>query len=394
MWQAIGEIAKRTPDLLRIGMGLYSGSQGSRAVGAATNIQAGQAGENAALERDLAYRLNPYIQQNAELWSGNVRDRSEQAAADVTQAGQGATDYARQTAAGAGDRVRATADRASALLDPYGAAGGTSTQSLLDLASGLNAPQEKFQFSEDDPSYQWRLQQGQQALERSAAGRGGLQSGATLKALTNYSQGAASQEYQAAFNRFMEGQKHGLERSRLAGDTLSGLANRGLLANTQQGKYLTEAEKEAGDWAMNAAKYGGDWQTRASEAAGKFGTEGARYQSDAMINAHDKQMARIFGGERAGMGYMTDRARFLAGGQLGQEANQQAGLSQAVGGFNDLLYQPWGQPGGQGMGTGGISPADEYYKNNPWTFPQPGPAPSVGRSSDSFWEDYWNDRAR
>lgn len=53
-----------------------------------------------------------------------------------------------------------------------------------------------------DPSYKWRLEQGQKALERSAAARGGLLSGGTLKDLTNYAQGAASQEYGNAYNRF------------------------------------------------------------------------------------------------------------------------------------------------------------------------------------------------
>jgi hypothetical protein len=53
-----------------------------------------------------------------------------------------------------------------------------------------------------DPGYAFRMQEGQKALERSAAARGGLQSGGTLKALTRYSQGAASEEYQNAYNRF------------------------------------------------------------------------------------------------------------------------------------------------------------------------------------------------
>ena len=53
-----------------------------------------------------------------------------------------------------------------------------------------------------DPGYQFRLDQGQQALERSAAARGLLSSGSTLKGIENYAQGAASQEYQNAFNRY------------------------------------------------------------------------------------------------------------------------------------------------------------------------------------------------
>ena len=53
-----------------------------------------------------------------------------------------------------------------------------------------------------DPSYQFRLDQGTKALERSAAARGGLISGNTGGALQNYGQNAASQEYNNAFNRY------------------------------------------------------------------------------------------------------------------------------------------------------------------------------------------------
>lgn len=53
-----------------------------------------------------------------------------------------------------------------------------------------------------DPGYQFRMQQGQQALERSAAARGGALGGATLKAISRYGQDYGSQEYSNAYNRF------------------------------------------------------------------------------------------------------------------------------------------------------------------------------------------------
>lgn len=55
-----------------------------------------------------------------------------------------------------------------------------------------------------DPSYQFRLSQGQQALENSAAARGGLLSGNTGRALQDYGQGAASQEYGNIWDRAMQ----------------------------------------------------------------------------------------------------------------------------------------------------------------------------------------------
>lgn len=52
-----------------------------------------------------------------------------------------------------------------------------------------------------DPSYQFRLQQGVNALDMSAAAKGRLLSGAQDKAITEYGQNLASEEYGNAFNR-------------------------------------------------------------------------------------------------------------------------------------------------------------------------------------------------
>ena len=53
-----------------------------------------------------------------------------------------------------------------------------------------------------DPGYGFRLSEGMKALDSSAASRGNLLSGATLKGAQRYGQGLASQEYQNAYNRY------------------------------------------------------------------------------------------------------------------------------------------------------------------------------------------------
>ena len=53
-----------------------------------------------------------------------------------------------------------------------------------------------------DPGYAFRMSEGMKGLERSAAARGGLLSGSTLKGAQRYGQDLASQEYQNAFNRY------------------------------------------------------------------------------------------------------------------------------------------------------------------------------------------------
>jgi hypothetical protein len=55
---------------------------------------------------------------------------------------------------------------------------------------------------EADPGYGFRMSEGMKALERSAAARGGLLSGSTLKGITRFGQDTASNEYLNAFNRY------------------------------------------------------------------------------------------------------------------------------------------------------------------------------------------------
>jgi hypothetical protein len=54
---------------------------------------------------------------------------------------------------------------------------------------------------EADPGYAFRLSEGQKALERQAAARGGLISGSALKAASRFGQEMGSQEFQNAFAR-------------------------------------------------------------------------------------------------------------------------------------------------------------------------------------------------
>lgn len=84
---------------------------------------------------------------------------------------------------------------------PWRAAG---IQGLSQITGNLNDYTKDFSASDfqQDPGYQFRLSEGQKALERAAGAKGGMDSGATMKSLSNYNQGMASQEYQGAYDRF------------------------------------------------------------------------------------------------------------------------------------------------------------------------------------------------
>jgi hypothetical protein len=86
-------------------------------------------------------------------------------------------------------------DRANAQLNPYAQGGGaafSAQQALLGLGGDSASQMAALQNS---PGYQFRLGEGLKGVQGSAAARGLLGSGATLKGLTQYGQDFASNEY-------------------------------------------------------------------------------------------------------------------------------------------------------------------------------------------------------
>ena len=83
---------------------------------------------------------------------------------------------------------------------PWLQAGQIALNKLVPEATNYqNFGMEQFK---QDPGYAFRMSEGMKALENSAAARGGLLSGATMKGIQRYGQDMASQEYMNAFNRY------------------------------------------------------------------------------------------------------------------------------------------------------------------------------------------------
>ena len=82
---------------------------------------------------------------------------------------------------------------------PFYQAGVNALPELVNASKYTNFGMDQFKA---DPGYAFRLSEGQKALERSAAARGGLLSGGTGKALERFGQDYGSQEYTNAFNRY------------------------------------------------------------------------------------------------------------------------------------------------------------------------------------------------
>jgi hypothetical protein len=86
------------------------------------------------------------------------------------------------------------------LARPYVEAGKNALAEYQRMAPYQDFGMAQFQA---DPGYQFRMSEGMKALERSAAARGLLQSGTTLKGIQQYGQNLASSEYENAFSRYL-----------------------------------------------------------------------------------------------------------------------------------------------------------------------------------------------
>ena len=82
-------------------------------------------------------------------------------------------------------------------MAPWRTAGEQALAQLQDLEKG------GFQYDKyADPGLAFQLQQGQDAINRATANRGGILAGSTLGSLAAYSQGLGNSAYQSAFNRY------------------------------------------------------------------------------------------------------------------------------------------------------------------------------------------------
>ena len=129
-------------------------------------------------------------------------------------------------------------------------------------------------LNNQDPAYGFMQQQGQQAVERSGAAQGLDLSGGTLKGLTQYSQGLASNEYQNSYNRYMSSRNQNY--SELSG--IAGMGQAGASNAASQGNVATGQMANSMSGGANAAAAGTVGQANAfSGALSSIGNYAGQY---------------------------------------------------------------------------------------------------------------------
>lgn len=194
-----------------------------------------------------------------------------------------------QSADRATELQRQMFERQTELAEPFRQAGITSQNEMLRLlglsgdasSAGYGSIGKPFTMTdmEMDPGYGFRLNEGLKALDRTAAARGGLMSGAALKAAGRYGQEMASGEYMNAFNR-----SRALMGERLS--TLGSLYGAGQSATQQVANQAGQYGVNAGNLMMESGR---------ARASGYLG------QANAITNALG-QLSGGFGMMSGGVG--------------------------------------------------------------------------------------------
>lgn len=193
---------------------------------------------------------------------------SSQAAGSAAQKQADASKYA-------ADLQKQEYDQQRADQQPWREAGAQALSQMSDPYLQKNFSAEDFQT---DPGYQFRMQQGQDAIQRSAAAAGGLQNGGTLRALSDYGQNFASNEYNNAYNRFTNNQSNRFNR-------LSSVAGLGQTANAQMGQAgQNYANQVGGIMTSNANAQGAAGMAQANAWNGALSGIGSNWMQAQMMN--------------------------------------------------------------------------------------------------------------
>lgn len=103
-------------------------------------------------------------------------------------------------------KEQAMYEQSKKYYDPYGKLGEQGMTTVRDLMGYNGADAQaaaEAKLGEESAAYKFRMAQGTQAMERSAAARGGLNSGRLMAGLQEYGQGLASEEWDKNYSRMM-----------------------------------------------------------------------------------------------------------------------------------------------------------------------------------------------
>lgn len=226
--------------------------------------------------------------------SSNSAKKASRAQVDSTNAANAAQLTAQREAQAFQQKQ---ADQARADREPWRQAGVNALGQLIQRTGANGDLSRNFGMADfqTDPGYQFRMDQGMKGLTNSAAARGGLLSGAALKAASSFNQNMASNEFGNAFNRFNTNQTNQYNK-------LASLAEIGQVQANQNASSAMNLGTNVGNALMNNGQHMGNnligaGNARASGymAQGNALTNGLN-QGISAWNQHNQNNAGNYGG--------------------------------------------------------------------------------------------------
>ena len=197
-------------------------------------------------------------------------------------------------------------ERQIALQEPFRQAGLTAQEQIMQLlgiggdatAAGYGSLAKPFGQTDfqQDPGYAFRQAEGMKALERSAAARGGLLSGGTLKGIQRFGQDLASQEYGNAFNRYQ------IERSARLNPLQSLMGSGQSAANVTTGNIGQAGQNEQGNIMGAGQARASGYVGQANALSGALGSIGQAAASYPLMQAQMNYFNSLAGGGGGGIG--------------------------------------------------------------------------------------------
>ena len=322
-------------------------------ISAATSIFGARTGAKAAREAGQmqwqeARNQSDDLLEMLRSTNPQIREAADRAIRRATET----ADFWGAEAFGAADRgaeeIRQGATAANELLDPYAQAGRESLGTLREWMAPGGEGMKTFTGADMeayDPGYQFRLDKAAEAQAKSAAARGGLLGGGAAKALAREQQGLASEEFGAAYDRFMRGQESRFNR-------LATVTGMGMQAGGEMGNNLMTAAQQAANLGFQGRQVAGNWNMDAAQMAGGWDI-GAASETTRNALLTQQQVADL----------MTSGVGAKAAGKVGAANAWQQGLqgvgdaAMSVGGWaanRDLVNSVYGNPA---LGVGGYEMA-------------------------------------
>lgn len=198
-------------------------------------------------------------------------------------------------------QMRQGRNNALSYQQPYEQAGRSGLNLLQQYLTG--DPMATQNRLEQSPGYQFRLQQGQNSIQNLLASRGGLKSGAAMKALEEFAQGTASQEFgnQVGYLQNLSnmgqqsatamGNAEMMASTNMANASQQGILGQGMaMANrdAQMGNIIGGGMSQIGGTMLGAGL--GNMGGGTKSPSGFTSTGGGQYNSRAFMNAGQSSM--------------------------------------------------------------------------------------------------------